>query len=138
MDLDETDKKIITALEKDARVSYTDLSKELKLSDVAVRKRIDRLMKEGIIKKFSVEIDHKKLNRPFHAFLLVKCTPTEANDIRDSIKQAGNIIRLHSILGPYDLLLEVFCKDIEELKALTEENIGNLRGVTEIRTLMVI
>ena len=138
MELDETDKKILQELGKDARMSYTDLSKELKLSDVAVRKRIDKLLKKGIIKGFSVDIDHKKLGRPFHAFLLLKCIPTEAEGVIESIQRTDHILNIYPSLGSYDLLLEVVCRDIDELKSLTEENIGNLRGVTEVRTLVVV
>ncbi len=138
MDLDSIDKKILSALEKDARISYTDLSKELQLSDVAVRKRIDHLVKDGIIKRFSIEVDNKMLNRPFHAFLLVKCTPSEANDIKESIRVTDTIHKIHQILGPYDLLLEAYCRDVDELRKLSEEHIGNLPGVLEIRTLMVV
>lgn len=138
MELDATDKKILQELEKDARVSYTDLSRKLELSDVAVRKRIDRLLKKGIIKGFSVNINHKKLGRPFHAFLLLKCIPTESEEVMGSIQKTDHILNIYPSMGPYDLLLEVVCRDIDELKSLTEENIGNLRGVTEVRTLVVV
>jgi Lrp/AsnC family transcriptional regulator for asnA, asnC and gidA len=138
MDLDLVDRKILAALEIDARVSYTNLSKDLELSDVAVRKRIDKLLKDGIIRRFSVELDNKKLNRPFHAFMLIKCSPAEASDIKESIKITDNIHKIHSILGPYDILLEAYCRDVDELRRLSEEHIGNLPGVLEIRTLMVV
>lgn len=138
MDLDSIDRRILSVLEKDARISYTDLSKELQLSDVAVRKRIDHLIKDGVIKRFSIEIDNKTLNKPFHAFLLVRCSPSESNDIKEAIKISENIHRIHHILGPYDFLLEAYCHDVDELRKLSEEHIGNLPGVLEIRTLMVV
>lgn len=138
MDLDKTDKRILEELEKNARISYTKLSKKLKLSDVAVKKRVDRLLKNGVIERFSIDIDHKKLNKPFHAFLLIKCSPSEAGEIKENLKASDNILNIHPLLGPYDFLLELVCRDIDELKLLTEENIGTLRGVTEVRTLVVV
>lgn len=136
--IDKVDRKILEELKKDARMSYIDLSKKLKLSDVAVRKRMDKLLKGGIIKKFSIDLDYKKLDRPFHAFLLIKCSPSEAAEIRESLGKSDNILNIYPLLGSYDFLLELVCKDIDELKLLTEENIGTLRGVTEARTLVVV
>jgi len=138
MELDEIDRKILSHLEKDSRVSYTTLAKKLNISDVAIKKRIDKLIENGIIERFSISIDNKKLGMPLKAFILIKSLPSEAAQISDELKKMRNVNRIFSTLGPYDVVIELSCKDIDELKSLTDENIGNLRGVTDIRTLVVV
>jgi DNA-binding Lrp family transcriptional regulator len=51
--LDETDKKILSILHEEGRISYTDLGKRVGLSRVAVQTRINNLIEEGIIEKFT-------------------------------------------------------------------------------------
>ena len=138
MALDDLDKKILDNLEKDARVSYTALAEKLGISDVAVKKRIDKLADQGVIKHFTISIDHKKLGQPLKAFILVKIVPAESGQVTEELKKMKNVTRLSTTLGSYDVVIELRCKDIEELKSLTDENIGNLRGVTDIRTLVVV
>jgi len=138
MELDELDKKILDHLEKDSRVSYTALAKKLDISDVAIKKRIDKLIDNGVIERFSISIDNKKLGMPLKAFILVKLLPAEASQIHEELKKMRNVTRIFPTLGSYDAILELTCKDIDELKSLTDESIGNLHGVTDIRTLVVV
>lgn len=138
MELDDLDKKILDHLNKDSRVSYTSLAEKLGISDVAIKKRIDKLIEQGVIERFSISIDHKKLGQPLKAFILVKTIPAEARQVNEELKKMRNVSRLFSTIGPYDTLLELTCKDIDELKSLMDENIGNLRGVTDVRTLVVV
>jgi Lrp/AsnC family transcriptional regulator for asnA, asnC and gidA len=138
MELDEIDRKILDSLYKDSRSSYTSLAEKLGISDVAIKKRIDKLTEQGVIERFSISIDNRKLGLPLHAFILVKSIPSEAVQISEGLKRMKNVTRIFSVLGSYDIMVELACRDIDELKAVTDENIGNLRGVTEVRTLVVV
>jgi len=138
MDLDGIDKKILDNLEKDSRISYTTLAKKLDISDVAVKKRIDKLIEQGIIERFSISIDQKKLGLPLRAFILLKFVPSEAGQISEELKKIKNVSKIFTTIGSYDVLIELTCRDIDELKSLTDESIGNLHGITDIRTLVVV
>lgn len=61
VELDEKDRRIIEVLKNNARTSYTEIAKILGLSDVAVLKRIRRLEQLGIIKRYTIVLDYKKL-----------------------------------------------------------------------------
>lgn len=136
--MDDTDKKILSELEKDSRASYTDLAKKLDLSDVAIKKRIDRLFKNGVIKSFSIALDQAKLGRGLHAFLLVKATPAETNKASAELAKIDGVMRVMPVVGAFDLLVEVACKDVEQLHSLTEERVGSLRGILEVRPLIIV
>ena len=68
MQLDSTDIKLIEFLKKDSRISYTELAKELDLSDVAIKKRIDKLISNKIIQNFTINLNTKVLTSQFMLF----------------------------------------------------------------------
>ncbi len=136
--LDDTDRKILEQLRQDSRVSYTDLAKKFDMSDVAIKKRIDKLVEQGIIKNFSVSIDNKKLGKPLHAFMLLRSTPGETTTLSEKLRKTDGVANIFQTLGPFDLMIEANCASMDELRALSEEKIGNLSGVIEVRTLVAI
>jgi Lrp/AsnC family leucine-responsive transcriptional regulator len=138
MELDDTDHKILGQLQKDARISYTSLAKKLDLSDVAVKKRIDKLIEDGVIERFTISIDQKKSGLPLKALILIKTIPSEAHQINEELKKIKNLNVIFQTIGSFDIVVELSCRDIDELKSLTDENLGNLRGVTDVRTLVVV
>ncbi len=70
--LDEKDKKIIEILKENSRTPYNEIAKKIGISDVGVKKRIDKLIENGFIKKFTVEVDMKK---HYKILLLLKGEP---------------------------------------------------------------
>lgn len=67
--LDEIDQRIIAVLHEHARISYTDLAKEVGLSRVAVQTRIQSLMDDGVIERFTAVINPEKIGINVSAFL---------------------------------------------------------------------
>lgn len=67
--IDETDRKIIRALNANGRISYTDLAKDIGLSRVAVQGRIQALMDTGVIERFTAVINPEKIGIGVSAFL---------------------------------------------------------------------
>ena len=138
MELNETDFKLIDLLKKDSRASYTELGKRINLSDVAVRKRIDKLVSMGVIKNFSVAIDNEKIGKKIRALLLVNCYPDAVDKV---VQKFGKIPETESIsktIGEYDLVVEMLCGNIEELKGIVEDNFSSMKGVNSISTLIKI
>ncbi|MEB3772596.1 MAG: AsnC family transcriptional regulator, partial [Desulfurococcales archaeon] len=59
--IDEKDKVIVDMLRENARVSYSEIARKLGISEVAVMKRVKKLEASGVIKKYTVIVDYKKL-----------------------------------------------------------------------------
>ncbi len=136
MELNETDLKIISFLKKDSRISYTDLGKKLDLSDVAVKKRIDKLVSQGVIKNFSINIDNEKIGKKINAVLLVNCVPEDISKVIQKFEKIQQVEKINKAIGEYDLIIELLCKDINELKEIVEEKFTSLKGVNSINTLI--
>jgi len=131
--VDEVDEKIISVLEKDSRTPFTEIAKSLDLSDVAVKKRVEKLLASGILKRFSVELDQEKMGKPVRAYVLLRCSPENTDkivsDLRDKVK-------VERTIGSYDLLLSVDFEDIQALRNFVEDDLGAIMGIAEIRTLI--
>ncbi len=137
MELDETDREILDILKNTGRISYTEIGDELGISDVAAKKRISKLQEEGVIENFTVNLDYSKLGKSLHGFLLVKISPEIKEKTREKLQGNEKVLRFYNTIGEYDLIIETACKDLDEVKEFTEREIGNLKGVQEIRTAIV-
>ena len=71
--LDKYDYKILTKLMDSGRVSFSEIARDLNITDVAVKKRFENLISKGIIKKISVELDYKILGIDGELFVFLKC-----------------------------------------------------------------
>lgn len=60
-EIDELDLKILKLLEEDGRLAFMDIAKKLRLSESTIRKRVQALKDNGVIKRFTVEIDPAKI-----------------------------------------------------------------------------
>ena len=121
--MDAIDKRLLEILTEDARCSATDISKEVNLSIPAVNKRIARLRESGIIEKFTVQIDPRKIDKSVQAFImLVVDQYSKVDELFAFIEKSRNIVSCYAITGEYDYLLELYAKDIESvLLALKEK-----------------
>ena len=59
--MDEKDRKIISILQENSRIPYTEIAKKLGLTEATIRKRISELERSGVIKKYTIEVDPHKL-----------------------------------------------------------------------------
>ena len=82
--LDETDRKILTSLHENARISYTELGKLVGLSRVAVQTRIAALMDEGVIERSTAVINPARIGIEVSAFFNVEVEPQFLEDVSAS------------------------------------------------------
>jgi len=74
--LDRTDHEILVLLEENARRTMGDIAERVSLSTSAVKRRIDRMERAGVISGYTVVVDHAKLGRPIQAFTEVRFAGT--------------------------------------------------------------
>jgi len=135
--MDDKDLKIIDRLRDDSRSSYKEIAREVKISDVAVHKRIKNLQKKGVIKKFTVVIDQKKVDKNTTAVLMVKCDVGSAPEIAKRLAETPDASEVYTTIGEYDIVAKIRTRDMESLKNLVEKNLRMIRGIHEIRTSVI-
>jgi len=134
--MDIIDLKILDLLKEDGRLSYNDISKSVRKTEATVRRRVKKLVDDGIIKKFTVdyEIDTKqKINAT------IKIEP-DFKDIKRILKELTNIKEISSLWrlsGDCGLLLKVDIDSIENFNPLIEEKISQITGIKIIETCFI-
>ncbi len=136
-ELDTIDLKILRILLADGRASYAQIAKETKLSDVAVKKRVEKLMARGIIKKISAVVDRKKLGYYYTFFVELRADPSEIYVVYRKLLSFPNIIEVYVVAGEYPIVAKGIGESVDELKRLIKE-IGKLEGVIDIKTSVVL
>jgi DNA-binding Lrp family transcriptional regulator len=104
-------------LEENARIPITELAKKVKLSHETVRYRLNKLIKSGIIEKFIVRINKKKLGYNIYAVIMIATwnySEKEWNEFFEYLMKHKNIVSVEKITGNYDLKISFWAKDSEE------------------------
>jgi Lrp/AsnC family transcriptional regulator for asnA, asnC and gidA len=131
------DLKIIRSLSKDARKPYSTIADEVGVSDATVRKRIKRMVEDGIIKQFNLLLDYHKLGRIIKAFIGLRINPQKLHEIVEHLEVNPDIQVLYRTTGNVDLFLEVIFRDMEELNEFLESEMS-IEGITGTVVTVVI
>ncbi|BCS92846.1 putative HTH-type transcriptional regulator [Metallosphaera sp. J1] len=135
--LDNVDRKILNILQKDSRTPFSRLAKMLDLSESTIHMRVKRLVKEGVIKNFGIEIDLDRIGLNVLAFVLIKAEPKKYEEILKKLVEMNEIYDIYDVTGEYYALLKVRVKSREEL-AKVLDYIGKLEGVTSTYTMVAL
>ncbi|MFH1456462.1 MAG: winged helix-turn-helix transcriptional regulator [archaeon] len=127
--LDKRDKKILYHLSNNSRQGFSKIAKKVNLSKNAVNYRVERLQKQGIIKKFLPNINMGVLGVTTYDLLIkLKSKPEEEQKILNYLKNHDNTVWMVKLSGEWDILLEVVVKDLDDFsQTLSQifEKLGN-------------
>ena len=135
--LDKIDHKILGDLLKDGRKSFSAIARETKLTDVAIKKRVESLMRRGVISGVSADLNMKTLG--FENPVLVQMR-TELSKNKDIIKKLNSydyVVELHQVLGEYNLFAKLVVPNLDSAERFIND-LGLLDGVIDVKTLVVL
>ena len=140
-DLDKFDKAIIRELQKNSRLSVTDLAKIVGLSKTPCKIRMDRLEQQGYILGYSLLVDRAKLGESHIAFVQVTLsdTKTEALDaFNKAVRLIPEVEQCHMTAANFDYLLKVRTTDMESYRKFLGETLSKLPYVLHSSTYVVM
>ena len=130
--MDNIDYKILKILQKNARETASNISKEIHLSVSAVIERIRKLEESRIIREYTIIVDEKKTGNDMIALMEVSLEHPRYFD-----NFADTIVSCYYQTGDFDLLLKIACRSSDELEQIHRE-IMSLEGVSDTRTHVVL
>ena len=119
--VDAVDKQLLALLKENSRMSFADLGRKIALSPSSVRERIQKLEDTGVIRKYDVQIDNKKLGYGLEAFILLKVFPGQLKNVLVRIKEFPEIREVHRITGNQNLHLKIVIEDQKALQDLLDQ-----------------
>jgi Lrp/AsnC family transcriptional regulator for asnA, asnC and gidA len=133
--LDEIDLYLLAALRKDGREAFSQIAEQLKVSPGMIRQRYNHLVDEGYLKVVAIT---NPIQRGFKtmALIAVHTDGYRMLEVADKVAKLDEVVYLVVVSGRYDIMIEVFCRDHEELLKFITEKLYSIEGVRETETFM--
>ncbi|MCH5642100.1 MULTISPECIES: Lrp/AsnC family transcriptional regulator [unclassified Gordonia (in: high G+C Gram-positive bacteria)] len=119
--LDDLDDKVLACLARDARATYAEVGAEVGLSAPAVKRRVDRLLDDGVIKGFTTVIDPAAMQWTTEAYVQVFCRGNiSPDDLRAAWEPIHEVVSAATITGTADAILRIMARDVHHLEQALE------------------
>ncbi|HYG42287.1 MAG TPA: winged helix-turn-helix transcriptional regulator [Bordetella sp.] len=140
-ELDRIDLKILDILQRDGRISITDLAERISLSATPCSERVKRLEREGVITGYHARVNPAALGRNLLVFLEIKLS-AKSGDVFDKVKQellyVPEVMECHLVSGDFDYLVKARLTEMNEYRRLLGEILKRLPASAESRSYVVM
>jgi DNA-binding Lrp family transcriptional regulator len=119
---DDLDRQIVACLVENARASFGEIGRQVGLSAPAVKRRVDRLLADGVITGFSARLDDEALGAGTEAFVELYCrSRTNPADILAMVAGLPDVVNAYTVTGDADALLHIKTASPADLEAVVEQ-----------------
>jgi len=136
--IDSIDQQLLKLLLQDSSIPVNTIAGYLGLHPSTVSYRIRKLKKNGVIKKFTVSVDWRKLGKHVEAALLISCSPKDVHKVASILTGYDEVIEVHSLTGFSDILAMVTLKDMGNYKGFMENRLGVIPEIESFRVGIVL
>ena len=135
--MDKLDFELISILQKDGRTPFTEIAKQLNVSEGTVRNRLARLQEQDILQVVGM-VDPYQLGFDAPAMIGVSVDPPKLESAAKMIATFEEVSYLVMVSGEVDLIVEVMCKDREALAEFLNQKIRQVPGITRTQTYFIL
>ncbi len=118
--LDDVNRRLLSVLADDVRVSVSELARRVGMSAPAVRERIGRLERTGVIRGYRLDVDPAALGLPVTAWVRIRPGPGQLPRIADLARRTPQVSECHRISGEDCFLLQVHVPTIADLETVLD------------------
>ncbi|MCJ7455422.1 Lrp/AsnC family transcriptional regulator [Candidatus Bathyarchaeota archaeon] len=136
-ELDEVDKAILRRLQKDARVSFNEIAKEVGTSEATVFVRIKKLQKNGVIRAFRAIVDPESVGKQVTAFALVRAEPKSYAKVLAELQNLDDVCEVYDVTGAYYSIIKMRTSTSEQLAKVLDK-IGEIDGIVGTETVIAL
>ena len=135
MDMDNKDKKILEILKNNSREPIREIAKKTKIRPSTIHIRIQKLIDNRIIEKFTIKLDNQKVGENFIVFMLVKGGTSEYIDSK--VLYDTHVKEVFGVTGEYDLLIKLKFDNVQEFHEFVLDFRKNKKGIQSTLTMVV-
>lgn len=140
-DLDRTDRKILEILQKDGRITMTDLAARVGLSTTPVAERVRRLEREAVITGYHARVDPAALGKGLLVFVEIKLS-AKSGEVFDRVKKemlfVPEVMECHLVSGDFDYLIKARISEMAAYRRLLGNILLKLPSAAESRSYVVM
>ena len=134
--IDDLDLKILSELSKDASISVPKLSRKVNINASVVYSRIKRLIKRGLIKKFTVIINDEALGLNVKALTGINMDSKLRDNVLNELFKIPEVREVSEVTGRFDVLVTMNARSLDEMHQLISEKVGRIEGVQKTETFI--
>lgn len=135
--MDRLDYEILSVLQQDGRRSFTEIGKEVGVSEGTIRKRVTRLVDEGVIRIIGL-VDPHLVGFDAPAMIQISVSPPHLEEAAQAIAQFLEVSYLLMVSGEFDLIVEVRCRNREHLASFIRDQLQKVPGVQRTVSSLVL
>ena len=135
--MDVIDRRIIRAVQRDGRITVSDLAETVGLSPTPCARRLERLQKDGVITGYGARVDARKLGLPVTIFVSVELEQQGRDAIgafEQAMRRCDEVMECYLMTGSRDILLRVVAADLEAFDAFLEHRLMKVPGIRNMRS----
>ena len=133
--LDATDRKMLRALQLDGRMTNSDLSKTVNLSESACLRRLRTLEAAGVISRYAAIINERAVGFPISVFVTVTLSSQAEGSLtafEAAVSSVPEVVECYLMTGGSDYLLRLVVRDVDDLERIHSRELTRLPGVTRV------
>lgn len=135
--LDGVDRQIVSFLREDGRMSYREIARRLKVSEGMIRKRVQKLLDQHVLRIRAVG-DPLELGVPVLAAILLTVKPGEAEEVSDKLAEVDNVRYVALGVGRQNIMVESLHASVSDLHAFINSTIGQFPSVISAETFQAV
>lgn len=135
--MDIIDRQILAMLYEDGRIPFTEIAKTLDISEATVRNRVSRLLDNKVVQVIGM-VDPYQLGYDAPAMIGVSVEPPLLEKAAEVIATFPEVSYLIMVSGEFDLLVEVMCRDRQELTAFLNQKLRCVKGVSSTKSSLIL
>jgi DNA-binding Lrp family transcriptional regulator len=136
--IDDTDRKILALLRENSRRTLADIGAQVSLSVAAVKRRVARLERDGVIKGYTARIDTSMLGDAIEVLMEVYCADrTSPGDIHHTFEHLDEVVTASTVGGEADVLVRLRVDGVKHLEEVVEQ-VRRDPNVVRTRTMLVL
>lgn len=139
--LDHTDKKILTILQDNGRITNSKLAQEIGLSPPAVLERVRRLESSGVIDKYVAILDRQKTGFEIQTIVMVCLSHHQISSLKhviETLTGMDEVLECHQLTGEIDFLLKVIVKDMKSYTDFVNNKLSGIPGIQNVKTSFIL
>ncbi|MXR21640.1 Lrp/AsnC family transcriptional regulator [Halobacterium bonnevillei] len=138
MNLDDTDRAILRALQSNARKPFSEIAREIEMSSATVHDRVNRMEEAGVIRGYHADLDPKAVGLGTSAIVGLRVEQGREDEALDQLADIEGVQEINLTTGEWDIILRVYAENTDTLRDLMFEEIADMDGFARSQTMVVL
>jgi DNA-binding Lrp family transcriptional regulator len=139
--LDKKDRLIVEILQRNGRISMSDLAQEVNLSDTPCLRRVKKLEQAGVIEGYQATLSRQAFNLNVLVYAFVRLSANSdklATQFEQTVASLDQVLECSVVTGAYDYLLKIIAEDLEDYEGFVKKSLGRIDDIATIESTVVL